>query len=144
VIQRFVGRTGPLVICGGTTARIASRQLGRAVEVQLDSVTAEVPALSKMEGIDLVTEGILTLTKVRDLLAAGAVIDEVWQGKDGASELIKLLLSTDHCHIMIGSGMNPAHQNPNLPSRPENRSAVVRQITKQLELRGKEVTLEVA
>jgi hypothetical protein len=95
-----------------------------------------------MEGIDLTTEGILTLTKANDLLHSGADKDTVKFGTDGASALIRLCLDVDHIHFIVGLSVNPAHQNPELPRQLGMKLAIVREIADELRNRGKEVTIE--
>ena len=143
LIHRFLCRTGWLAVCGGTTASLVARHLGRPLEVDLASATEEVPAMARLEGVDLVTEGILTLTSVRDLFMAGADAGSIQYRNDGAASLVRMLLDADHAHFIVGGAINPAHQNPDLPGQLGIRTTVVRQVAEQLRLRGKEVTIEV-
>jgi hypothetical protein len=141
-VEHFTHRLGRRVVCGGTTAKIVARQLGQALEVDLSTVTAEVPPLARLPGLDLVTEGILTLTRVRDLLRSGADRTTVRFQADGASSLLRLLLGVDHVHFLVGQAVNPAHQNPDLPHQLGIRVGVVREIVEELRQRGTEVTVE--
>jgi hypothetical protein len=143
LIHRFVSRMGKLVVCGGTTAKIVARHLGQPLEVDLSTITADVPPIARMEGIDLVTEGILTLTQVRDMLRDGANRKTVQYRNDGAASLLRVLLDVDHTHFIVGQAMNPAHQNPDLPHQLGIRMTVVREIAAELRLRSKDVTFEV-
>jgi hypothetical protein len=143
VVTRFVQRTGSLAVCGGTTAQIVARHLGgKSLEVELATMRPDVPPLARMEGVDLTTEGILTLTKARDLLNTGADKETVKFQADGASALLRLCLDVDHVHFIVGLSVNPAHQNPELPGQLGMKLAVVRQITEELQKRGKEATIE--
>jgi hypothetical protein len=141
-VEHFTRRLGRRVVCGGTTAKIVARQLGQALEVDLSSITAEVPPVARIAGVDLVTEGILTLTRVRDLLAAGTDRAAVRFQVDGASSLLRLLLEVDHVHFLVGQAVNPAHQNPDLPAQLGIRVGVVREIVEELRKRGTEVSFE--
>ena len=143
LIHRFVSRLGKLVVCGGTTAKIVARHLGQSLEVDLSTITVDVPPIARLEGIDLVTEGILTITQVRDSLREGADRKTVQYRNDGAASLLRVLLEVDHTHFIVGQAVNPAHQNPDLPHQLGIRMAVVREIAAELRLRGKEVTFEV-
>jgi len=96
-----------------------------------------------MEGMDLVTEGILTLTQVRDMLREGAERKSVQYRNDGAASLLRVLLEVDHTHFIVGLAVNPAHQNPDLPHQLGIRMNVVREIAAELRIRGKDVTFEV-
>jgi hypothetical protein len=89
-----------------------------------------------------VTEGILTLTRVRDQLRAGVDRDAVRFLPDGASSLLRLLLGVDHVRFLVGRAVNPAHQNPDLPHQLGIRVGIVREIAEELRLRGREVTVE--
>jgi hypothetical protein len=141
-VEHFTRRLGQRVVCGGTTAKIVARQMGQALEVDLATITAEVPPIARLPGVDLVTEGILTLTRVRDLLAAGTDRTAVRFQVDGASSLLRLLLAVDHVHFLVGRAVNPAHQNPDLPHQLGIRVGVVREIAEELRQRGTEVTVE--
>jgi len=143
VIARFVGRPGLLVVCGGTTAKIAARYLGgKLLEVDLSTMKADVPPLARLEGVDLATEGILTLTRTNEMLHSGADKETVQFNTDGASALVRLCLDVDHVHFIVGLGVNPAHQNPDLPGQLGMKLGVVRSIAEELGKRGKEVTIE--
>ena len=141
-VEHFTHRLGRRVVCGGTTAKIVARQMGQALEVDLGTITAEVPPVARLPGVDLVTEGILTLTRVRDLLRAGTDRAAVRFQVDGASSLLRLLLGVDHVHFVVGRAVNPAHQNPDLPHHLGIRVGVVHEIVEELRQRGTEVTVE--
>jgi len=143
LIQRFVRRLGKLVVCGGTTAKIVARHLGQPLEVDLSTITEDVPPIARLAGIDLVTEGILTITQVRDSLMEGVDRKAVQYRTDGAAGLLRVLLDVDHIHFIVGQAVNPAHQNPDLPHQLGIRMTVVREVAAELRHRGKEVTFEV-
>jgi hypothetical protein len=143
VVSRFRERAGLLAVCGGTTAQIVARYLGsKPLEVDLSTMKPDVPPLARLEGIDLVTEGILTLTKSDQLLQSGADKEAVKYNTDGASALVRMCLDVDHVHFIVGLSVNPAHQNPELPGQLGMKLAVVRAIAEELRKRGKEVTIE--
>ncbi|MHC4426928.1 MAG: SpoIIE family protein phosphatase [Planctomycetota bacterium] len=143
VVTRFKQRPGLLAVCGGTTATIVARHLGgKLLDVDLATMKDDVPPLARLEGVDLTTEGILTLTKTDEMLQSGANKETVKFNTDGASELLRLCLDVDHIHFIVGLGVNPAHQNPELPGQLGMKLAVVRRIAEELERRGKEVTIE--
>jgi hypothetical protein len=142
MVKRFVGRPGKLIVCGGTTAKIVSRYVGKPLNVDLNTLTPDVPPLARIEGIDLVSEGILTLTKVCEYLRSGTSKDAVKYRTDGASSLLRMLFEVDHIHFIVGQTVNPAHQNPNLPNQLRIRLTVVREIIDELRNRGKEVSIE--
>jgi len=143
VVAKFTQRRGFLAVCGGTTAKVVARHLGgKSLEVDLATVKPDVPPLARVEGINLTTEGILTLTKANGLLHSGADKETVKFDTDGASELVRLCLDVDHIHFMVGLSVNPAHQNPELPRQLGMKLVVVREIAEELRKRGKEVTIE--
>jgi hypothetical protein len=142
IVTRFIHHGGKLAVCGGTTAKIVSRFIGKPMDVDLSTMTPDVPPIAHMEGIDLASEGILTLTHVNELLKSGADKKSVQYQADGASNLIRLLLEADHIHFMVGHAVNPAHQNPELPGQLGIRLNIVQEIEEQLRIRGKEVTIE--
>jgi len=142
VLERFCRRRGLHVVCGGTTAKLLAQHRGLPLHVDLDSMRPDVPALGRMEGVDLITEGILTLTKAHELLRAGAGKEQVRFQTDGAASLLRTLLSADHVHFMVGMAVNPAHQNPSLPTELGMKLSVVREIAEELRKRGTEVSIE--
>jgi len=141
-VDHFTHRLGQRVVCGGTTAKIVARHLGQALDVDLSTITPEVPPIARLPGVDLVTEGILTLTRLRDLLHVGTDRGAVRFQVDGASSLLRLLLEVDHVHFLLGQAVNPAHQNPDLPHHLGIRVGIVHEIVEELRQRGKEVTVE--
>jgi len=143
IVDRFTQRPGFLVVCGGTMAKIVARHMGgKSLEVDLATMKPDVPPLARVEGLDLTTEGILTLTRTNDLLHSEADKETVKFQTDGASALLRLCLDVDHIHFIVGLGVNPAHQNPDLPRQLGMKLAVVREIAEELRKRGKEVTIE--
>ena len=143
VVTKFKQHPGFLAVCGGTTARIVARHFGgKPLDVDLATMKDDVPPLARLEGVDLTTEGILTLTKTDEMLQSGADKETVKYHTDGASALLRLCLDVDHIHFVVGLGVNPAHQNPDLPGQLGMKLAMVRRIAEQLEKRGKEVTIE--
>lgn len=125
-VKEFKGKR---VLCGGTTATIISRELKLPITVSLDQVDRELPPVSKIEGIDLVTEGILTLSKVERLLTGGVTE----KGNGPAHELASLLYDSDKITFIVGTRINVAHQDPNLPVELEIRRNVVKKIKFLLE-----------
>ncbi|MCX7786909.1 MAG: serine/threonine-protein phosphatase [Spirochaetes bacterium] len=127
---------GKRIICGGTTATILARELGKQVRVCLQNIDPEVPPASEMEGADLVTEGILTLGKTAELL------DGNLQGrthrpstKNAAYLLMEQLLNSDIVDFVVGTRINEAHQDPSMPMELEIRRNIVKRIAQLLEER---------
>ena len=118
---------GKKAIVGGTTANLIARELGREITTEKYN-KGMLPACSHMDGVDLITEGILTLTKVLEYLNEGY---DRWPD-DAAGRLIELLLDSDVINFMIGSKLNQAHYDPDLPLELEIRKNVVKQLEKIL------------
>jgi Stage II sporulation protein E (SpoIIE) len=122
---------GKVILSGGTTADIVARELNRSIVDELIFEDPELPPESFLEGIDLVTEGILTLQKVNELLKN--YNNSVRLGKGPADKIVKLLMESDEIHFIIGTRINIAHQDPNLPVELEIRRTVVKRIARLLE-----------
>jgi hypothetical protein len=132
---------GKVILCGGTTADIIARELNRTIVDELIFEDPELPPESFLEGIDLVTEGILTLQKVNEILKT--YNNSVRLGKGPADKIVKMLMESDEIHFIIGTRINIAHQDPNLPVELEIRRTVVKRIARLLEEKWlKKVTFE--
>lgn len=132
---------GKKILAGGTTADIISRTLNIEIEDTLEFSDPDLPPISKMKGIDLVTEGILTLSKVSGILEK--YNEKFTPGKGPADEIFKLFRESDEINLCIGTAVNIAHQDPNLPVELEIRRSVAKKIANLLEQKFlKEVTLE--
>lgn len=137
-VKDFNGR---VIICGGTTADIIARELDRPVTDNLIFEDPELPPESFISGIDLVTEGILTLQKVNEILKT--YNNSVRLGKGPADKIVKLFMESDEIHFIIGTRINIAHQDPSLPVDLEIRRTVVKRIARLLEEKWlKKITFE--
>ncbi|MBN2712649.1 MAG: hypothetical protein JXR97_09520, partial [Planctomycetes bacterium] len=135
-IKNFNGRTA---ICGGTTANIVSRELDRKITMPLGRVRSDLPPVSKMEGVDMITEGILTLTRVANYLEERNVEEH----DNAAGQLAELFLDSDHVEFMVGTRINDAHQDPTLPVDLEIRRNIIKRIASILNDNYlKDVTIE--
>ena len=123
----FKNFKGKKAIAGGTTANIISRELNIPVKTDLSLNVGNLPGIYCMEGVDLVTEGILTLTKTMEYLE-----DNNYQN-DAAGKLMKFMLDSDCISFLVGAQLNQAHYDPNLPIEIEIRKNIVRKIAKILE-----------
>jgi hypothetical protein len=122
---------GKVILCGGTTADIVARELNRTIVEELIFEDPELPPESFLEGIDLVTEGILTLQKVNEILKS--YNNSVRLGNGPADKIVKLIMESDEIHFIIGTRINIAHQDPTLPVELEIRRTVVKRIARLLE-----------
>jgi hypothetical protein len=122
---------GKKIVMGATTGDIVSRELGLKIEDVFKFEDPELPPINVMEGIDLFTEGILTLNKVEKILKAYNPNTKL--GRGPADEIVKLILESDAIKIIIGTRINIAHQDPHLPVELEIRRTVVNRIAQLLE-----------
>jgi len=122
---------GKVVISGGTTADIVARELNRSIVDDLTFEDPELPPESFLEGTDLVTEGILTLQKVNEILKS--YNNSLKLGKGPADKIVRLIMDSDEIHFIIGTRINIAHQDPSLPVDLEIRRTVVKRIARLLE-----------
>lgn len=122
---------GKKVICGGTTAKIVSRELNRPVHVDISHMDENVPPCCTMEGIDLITEGTYTLGKVMELLENDTY--NSYTDDNGVSKLCNYLLNSDIICFIVGTRINQAHQDPNIPVELGIRRNLIKNITRLLE-----------
>ncbi|MDF2927714.1 MAG: serine/threonine-protein phosphatase [Paenibacillaceae bacterium] len=134
VVREWFDSPGKKVVCGGTSATIVARELGLSLQVDWETVAdPEVPPVGTMEGVDLVTEGVLTLRKVLEYLQAYRAGGGVERGKNGAARLARLLLrEATEIHFIVGTAINPAHQNPNFPQDLNIKLRIVNDIIRCL------------
>lgn len=128
VVRDFKGKK---IVMGATTGDIVSRELNLKIEDVFKFEDPDLPPINNMEGIDLFTEGILTLNKVEKILKAYNPNFKL--GKGPADEIVKLVLESDAIKIIIGTRINIAHQDPHLPVELEIRRTVVNRIAQLLE-----------
>lgn len=140
VIRRFMCNDGKKIIAGGSTANMVGKYLDEKVGVSLVSEDPNVPPIGYLEGIDLVTEGILTLNVVIERLLDKNLNDSPLE--DGATLMAKMLNEADSIEILAGTAINPAHQNPNFPFKINFRSQVLGELQKILQNKGKQVHIE--
>lgn len=125
--KMFESFKGKKAICGGTTANLISRELNIPIKTQISLNCGRLPSVSFMEGIDLVTEGILTLTKTCEYLENGE------SSEDAAGQLVKFLLDSDCINFMVGAKLNQAHYDPALPIEIEIRKNIIKRMADVLE-----------
>ena len=132
------------IICGGTTSAIASRYLGKPIKTGLSFEKSDVPPTAELEGVDLVTEGVITVSKVleyaKDYIGQNELYEEWNFKKDGASLISRLLFeeATD-INFYVGRAVNPAHQNPDLPINFNIKMNLVEELSACLKKMGKRI-----
>jgi hypothetical protein len=132
-LAKMAERTpGRKVICGGTTANIVSRMLNRPIQIDMrQQLHSKVPPSAKMDGFDLVTEGTLTLGEVLRMLEQGFDPEEM--RSNAAVRLATMLLDSDIVKFAVGTRINEAHQDPNIPVELDLRRNIVKRIARVLE-----------
>ncbi len=126
--KMFADFPGKKAICGGTTANLISRELNRPITMDKEISIGKLPSCSYMDGVDLVTEGILTLTETLECLEAGKLDVD-----NAAGKLIKFLLDSDCINFMVGAKLNQAHYNPALPVEIEIRKNIIKKMATVLQ-----------
>ena len=122
---------GKKIVSGATTTEIIAREWGR--NVTDEGITdPTLPPSSKMEGVDMVTEGVLTLSKATHLLNQLPLSSNPQFGKGPADQICRLLLDSDVIHILVGTKINENHHDPNLPVEIEIRKNLIRRLTRVL------------
>lgn len=145
MMEGFFSRPGKHIVCGGTTSTLAADYLGKELDCGLPIyVDPEIPPTAKLEGVDLVTEGVITMGRVleyaQDYLGANARYTDWSYKKDGASLVAKMLFeeATDIA-FFVGRAANPAHQNPGLPISFNIKMRLVDELAQCLRRMGKRV-----
>ncbi len=129
IFNEYKGRK---IICGGTTAQIVARELNRKIKgAGNQQVKYKLPATSQMEGADLVTEGILTLGHLADIIQNYKEGDE--PDNSPAGEILKYVLESDVIDFLMGTRINEAHYDPSLPVEMEIRRNLVRRLKMVME-----------
>lgn len=138
----FFAKEGKHIVCGGTTASIAAEYLHEPVKVNYVSPDPEIPPTSNINGIDLVTEGIITIDRIlqyaKNYLKDNDSFKQWSYKKDGASLAARLLFeeATD-INMFIGRAENPAHSD--LPINFNVKISIVDQLADCLKNMGKRV-----
>mgnify|MGYP001860105630 CR=1 FL=1 len=144
MMSLFFSKEGKHIVCGGTTSTIAAKYLGKPIRASLNFDDPEVPPTAEIEGVDLVTEGVITINKVltyaRDYLSENKSYEHWSVKRDGASLICRLLFeeATD-INFFVGRAINPAHQNPDLPINFSIKMNLVEELSKCLRQMGKKV-----
>lgn len=144
MMSLFFSKAGKHIVCGGTTSSIAAKYLGKPVRASLNFDDPEIPPTAELEGVDLVTEGVITVNKVlqyaRDYLGENKSYEHWSIKRDGASLICRMLFeeATD-INFFVGRAINPAHQNPDLPINFSIKMNLVEDLSKCLRQMGKRV-----
>jgi hypothetical protein len=145
MMSLFFSKEGKHIVCGGTTSALAAEFLGKPLETGIPRyVDPEIPPTAKISGVDLVTEGVVTIHKVleyaQDYVGDNGSYVQWNSGKDGASEIARLLFeeATD-INFYVGRAINPAHQNPALPISFSIKMRLIDELAACLKEMGKRI-----
>lgn len=144
MMSLFFSKEGKHIICGGTTSSIAAKYLGKTIKASLNFERSDVPPIAELEGVDLVTEGVITVSKVlsyaQDYLKDNESYEQWGFKRDGAAQICRLLFeeATD-INFYVGRAINPAHQNPDLPINFSIKMSLVEELSKCLRQMGKRI-----
>ncbi|AIO18482.1 Stage II sporulation protein E (SpoIIE) [Candidatus Izimaplasma bacterium HR1] len=146
LIHDLVYSQGKKVICGGTAANICAREMNKEIETNFEYFDPSIPPYAKIDGIDLVTEGVLTINEAIRILNESNKTEfdsRVLDRDNGASKLAKLIINDcTHLDILIGNSINPAHQNPFFPDELNIKWKSTTALIKAVESLGKTVEIK--
>ena len=144
MMSLFFSKEGKHIVCGGTTSTIVSNYLRKPLKASLNFVQSDIPPIAEIEGVDLVTEGVITVNRVvtyaKDYLEDNKSYEHWSIQRDGASLISRLLFeeATD-INFFVGRAVNPAHQNPDLPINFNIKMNLVEELSTCLKKMGKHV-----
>ena len=144
MLSLFFSKEGKHIVCGGTTSTVVARYLHKELRPSLNFVADDIPPTAEIEGVDLVTEGGITVNKVlsyaQDYLKDNETYSQWAYKQDGASQIARLLFeeATD-INFFVGRAINPAHQNPDLPINFSIKMNLVKDLCDCLQKMGKRV-----
>ena len=144
MMSLFFSKEGKHIICGGTTSSIAAKFLRKPLRASLNFEMGDIPPIAEIEGVDLVTEGVITVNKVleyaKDYLGENKYYSHWSYKRDGASLICRLLFeeATD-INFYVGRAVNPAHQTPDLPINFNIKMNLVEELSACLKKMGKRI-----
>ncbi len=144
MVSLFLSKEGKRIVCGGTTSTIVAQYLNKPIVPNLNYFDPEIPPTATIEGIDVVTEGVITINRVneyaKDYLANNESYKQWNYKQDGAAIISRMLFeeATD-INFYVGRAVNPAHQNPNLPINFNIKMQLVNELSESLKKMGKNI-----
>lgn len=148
VVDALMASEGKKIVCGGTAAQIVSRELEKEINTSIDFIDPRIPPTAQIDGLDLVTEGVLTLARTREILGEYILEEDNYSRlnklnkEDGATKLAKILLEATDIKFLLGKAINPAHQNPDFPKELSIKLNIVREIIDILNKMGKRIKIK--
>jgi len=145
MMSLFFSKEGKHIVCGGTTSNLAAEYLKKTLDIDTPRyIDPDIPPIAKIDGVDLVTEGVITINRVleyaKDYLKDNRQYTDWSYKEDGASLIAKMLFeeATD-INFYVGKAVNPAHQNPNLPIGFSIKMRLVEELSLCLKEMGKKI-----
>ncbi len=149
IVQRIARSKGKKIVCGGSAAKIVARELDTGFEMDMKNIKGDIPPIGYIKNIDLVTEGVLTLKKVLEVLDDYKVnkchIDDIFKedkDQNAAYKILKILI--DECtniDFLLGRSVNSAYQNFGFPEDLAAKIQIVEKIKDKLMELGKVVNV---
>ncbi len=143
-VERFMKGADKTIVCGGTSSQIVARYLNKPLRTSFDFPDKDVPPIGFIEGVDLTTEGVLTLRRLLELsekyLSLHDLTPKTFTKQDGASLLANVLFEeATHINFFVGQSVNVAHQG--LPIDITMKMKLVEKLAENMSAMGKIVTL---
>ncbi len=144
MMSLFFSKKGKHIICGGTTSSIAAKYLHKPLRPSLNFERSDIPPIAELEGVDLVTEGVITVNRVleyaKDYLKDNESYEQWGYKRDGASLISRMLFEeAPDINFYVGRAINPAHQNPDLPINFSIKMNLVTELSDCLRKMGKRI-----
>jgi len=144
-IGEFMKKEGRHIVCGGTSSQLVARYLGEELHTSLDFSDKDVPPIAYINGVDLVTEGVITIRKLLSLSEKYVDVKDVspkhYEKSDGASRLAQMLFEdATEVNFFVGQSVNVAHQG--LPIDTTMKLKLVESLSENLKKMGKNVTVK--
>ena len=141
--ERLLSFPGRKVICGGTTGNLVANYMGETIEMDIPTMRKDLPPIGKLKEVDLVTEGILTISKATEMIRKSkGDISRLSSDKNGAVLLAREILEGDSIYFLVGQQINEFYQNPLLPKNISIRRNLIEDLVQLLRSQQKEVMVE--
>ena len=143
-VQQFMTGADKRIVCGGTTSQVVARCLGRQLKTSFDFPDKEVPPIGFIDGIDLTTEGVITMRRLLALsekyVSVKDLTPKTYAKKDGGSLLANIIFEeATHVVFFVGQNVNAAHAGLEIDITMKLK--LVEHLAENLRRMGKSVTV---